>query len=93
MRVMRLNRRRRSRVTAAHVVATTDEPERPEIADNERELASRENDGLHVVLVWDPRKDAVAVSLADRRDGWRFRFPVDAARALDAFHHPFVYAP
>jgi hypothetical protein len=90
---MRLSRKRRPRVMPAHAAAVTDEPDRPEVTDDERELASRENDGLHVVLLWNPREDAVAVSVADRRDGWRFRFPVDAARALDAFHHPFVYAP
>ena len=31
-----------------------------------RELAARENDGIHVLLLWHPRQDAVTVS---RRGG------------------------
>lgn len=93
MRVMRLSRRR-LRSVPAHVVASADGPERPEGAlSPERELASRSNDGLHVVLLWDPRDGAVAISVADRREGRRFRFAVEASRALDAFRHPFAYAP
>jgi hypothetical protein len=92
MRIMQLGKRRRS--LPAHVVASSDEPARPEGAVGaERELASRENDGLHIVLLWDPRDDAVAISVADRREGHRIRFRVEASRALDAFRHPFAYAP
>jgi hypothetical protein len=90
MRVMRLPRKRRDHAGPAHAVAFRDEPERP---GTERELATRENDGLRVALLWDPLADAVSVTVADRRDGRHFRFAVEAARALDAFHHPFVYAP
>jgi hypothetical protein len=57
-----------------------------------RELASRESDGLAVVLLWHPRPDAVTVSVADSRTGVRFEVLVDRERALDAFYHPFVYA-
>jgi hypothetical protein len=46
-----------------------------------RELASRTSDDLEVTLWWDPRIDAVAVSVWDwKRD-----------RALDVFYHPFSY--
>jgi hypothetical protein len=57
-----------------------------------RELASRENDGLAVLLLWHPWKDAVTVSVADSRTGDRFELAVDRERALDAFYHPFAYA-
>jgi hypothetical protein len=57
-----------------------------------RELAVREDDGLAVVLLWDPCEDAVTVSVADGRTGDHFEIAVDRRRALDAFYHPFAYA-
>ena len=57
-----------------------------------RELASRESDGIAVVLLWHPREDAVTVSVDDSRTGDRFRLRVDRTCALDAFYHPFAYA-
>ena len=45
-----------------------------------RELAARESDGIHVLLV------------EDTRLGDRFRIAVAPERALDAFYHPFAYA-
>jgi hypothetical protein len=65
--------------------ATTDPKE-------SRELASRENNGLAVRLVWHPDDDAVTVSVTDSRTGDRFQLAVDRKRALDAFYHPFAYA-
>jgi hypothetical protein len=94
MRAMRLRPRRRTHAAPAHASALRDEPEHPEPDQGpERELATRESDGLHVALLWDPRDDAVSVAVADRREGRVLRFVVDATRALDAFNHPFVYAP
>jgi hypothetical protein len=57
-----------------------------------RELAARESDGLHVVLLWHPRENALTVSVEDARLGDRFHLAVAAERALDAFYHPFAYA-
>jgi hypothetical protein len=57
-----------------------------------RELAARESDGIHVQLLWHPRRDAVTVSVADSRDGRHFDFAVARDRALQAFYHPFAYA-
>jgi hypothetical protein len=57
-----------------------------------RELAARESDGIHVLLLWHPRSDAVTVSVDDTRTGQYFELPVERDRALDAFHHPFAYA-
>jgi hypothetical protein len=59
---------------------------------NTRELAARESNGLHVVLLWHPREDALTVSLEDDRLGDRFQLAVAPDRALDAFYHPFAYA-
>jgi hypothetical protein len=57
-----------------------------------RELAARESDGLHVLLLWHPRKDELTVSVEDTRAGDRFQLAVARERALDAFYHPFAYA-
>jgi len=57
-----------------------------------RELAARESDGIHVLLLWHPREDAVTVSVEDDRGGDRFELAVAADQALDAFYHPFAYA-
>jgi hypothetical protein len=57
-----------------------------------RELAARESDGVHVVLLWHPDADAVTVSVEDARVGDRFHIAVAPDRALDAFYHPFAYA-
>jgi hypothetical protein len=57
-----------------------------------RELAARESDGLHVLLLWDPSDDALTVSVEDSRVGDRFQLAVAPDQALDAFYHPFAYA-
>jgi len=59
---------------------------------NTRELAARENDGLHVLLLWHPREDELTVSVEDTRAGESFLLPVARDCALDAFYHPFAYA-
>jgi hypothetical protein len=57
-----------------------------------RELATRQSQGLSVVLRWHPREDAVTVSVDDAKTGDRFEIAVDRTRALDAFYHPYAYA-
>ena len=57
-----------------------------------RELASREGDGVHVQLLWDPQDNTLTVSVEDARVGERFEFAVERDRGLDAFYHPFAYA-
>jgi hypothetical protein len=57
-----------------------------------RELAARENDGIHVLLLWHPDEDALTVSVEDARVGDRFHIAVARDQALDAFYHPFAYA-
>jgi hypothetical protein len=60
--------------------------------DHTRELAARESDGLHVLLLWHPRANALTVEVEDARIGDGFQFAVEPERALDAFYHPFAYA-
>ena len=57
-----------------------------------RELAARDTDGIHVLLLWHPDENALTVSVEDARVGDRFQLAVAPDRALDAFYHPFAYA-
>ena len=57
-----------------------------------RELASRTSDDLEVTLWWDPRINAIAVSVWDWKRGTHFELAVGSDRAMDVFHHPFAYA-
>jgi hypothetical protein len=57
-----------------------------------RELAARESDGIHVLLLWHPRENAMTVEVEDARIGDCFQLAVAPERALDAFYHPFAYA-
>jgi hypothetical protein len=57
-----------------------------------RELAARESDGVHVLLLWHPRENAVSVAVEDARAGRQFEIAVAPDCALDAFYHPYAYA-
>jgi hypothetical protein len=61
-------------------------------ADDWRELAARENDGLEIRLVWSKATGRVRVSVLDAKDGDSFELDVRRADALSAFYHPFAYA-
>ena len=50
-----------------------------------RELAARESDGIHVLLLWHPNDNALTVSVEDARVGDRFQLAVAPDRALDDF--------
>jgi hypothetical protein len=56
-----------------------------------RELAHRSGDGLEIWLLWDPRDDSLSVRVKDTREGAVFDIPVEDARPLDVFEHPFAY--
>ena len=58
-----------------------------------RELAMRKDGGLTVVLRWHPFENVVSLKVSDANSGDRFEFAVEGRRALDAFRHPFAYAP
>jgi hypothetical protein len=57
-----------------------------------KELAYRNQNGLEVTLLWDPRSNEVAVEVIDHLDDSGFRLPIAGHLALDAFHHPYAYA-
>jgi hypothetical protein len=61
-------------------------------SDSMRELAYREGDGLEVRLLWDERRDRLAVSVFDWKTGDCFALEAARDRALDVFDHPFSYA-
>jgi hypothetical protein len=57
-----------------------------------RELASRESDGMRVLLLWHPWNDTLTVSVDDLASRDRIELAVERDRGLDAFYHPFAYA-
>ena len=61
-------------------------------ATHTRELAARESDGIHVLLLWHPIENALTVAVDDFRVGGSFQLAVAPDRALDAFYHPYAYA-
>lgn len=63
----------------------------PASADDWRELARRDNDGIEVSLFWSKSADRVWVVVADTRLEIDFELEVAGVDALAAFHHPFSY--
>jgi hypothetical protein len=57
-----------------------------------RELAHRQNDGLEVSLLWDPRDDSLAVLVVDERLGVTLELSVGDESPLEVFYHPFAVA-
>jgi hypothetical protein len=57
-----------------------------------KEIAHRTSDGIEVVLFWRRGDARLTVTVADERTGAYFELDVEAAQALDAFHHPYAYA-
>lgn len=57
------------------------------------ELASRENNGITVRLLWSRFTNLVTVTVADAANNDYFELVLDEyERALDVFHHPFAHA-
>ena len=57
------------------------------------ELAQRQNDGIEVTLLWSRDDDSVVVHVRHLRTGKTAELPVEPDRALEAYYHPFAYAP
>ena len=57
-----------------------------------RELAQRSADGVDVTLLWCPADDSVTVRVVDQDSHCIFEIPARPDHAMNAFHHPFVYA-
>ena len=58
-----------------------------------RELAQRQTGSVEVRLLWNAEADRVEVSLHDSATDVGFRIDVAPGDALDAFYHPYAYAP
>ena len=58
-----------------------------------RELAQRQSGTLEVLLLWHAEIDLVELSVRDRATGGGFHTEVAPGRAIDAFYHPYLYAP
>ena len=58
-----------------------------------RELAQRQSGTLQVLLLWHAQNDLVELSVRDLATGRGFHTEVAPDRAIDAFYHPYVYAP
>jgi hypothetical protein len=58
-----------------------------------RELAQRRTGSIEVRLLWDAAADRVEVSLHDSATDLGFHVDVAPGDALDAFYHPYAYAP
>jgi hypothetical protein len=56
------------------------------------ELASRENDGLAVLLLWSKATGQTKVLVVDTKLDDSFELDVPGAEALEAFNHPFAFA-
>ena len=57
------------------------------------ELAHRSMDGIEVALFWSKPSNRITIELADARIDERLEFEVANDKALDAFRHPYAYAP
>jgi hypothetical protein len=62
-------------------------------ATQRRELAHRSTDGIEVSLFWTKLDNRVTIELVDTRIDERLEFEVAREKALDAFRHPYAYAP
>ena len=58
-----------------------------------RELAQRLSGTDEIRLVWNPATDRIELSVRDVETGVGFRIAVSPCRAVDAFNHPYAYAP
>lgn len=58
-----------------------------------RELAQRQTGSVEVRLLWHAEADRVEVSVHDSVTDAGFDVDVEPGDALDAFYHPYAYAP
>jgi hypothetical protein len=58
-----------------------------------RELAQRRSGTDEILLLWRPEIDRVELFVRDVATGAGFLIEVEPCRAIDAFHHPYAYAP
>jgi hypothetical protein len=68
-------------------------PNIAKVAPPVRELAQRRSGTLEVLLLWHAHIDVVELSVRDVATGGGFHTEIAPGRAIDAFYHPYVYAP
>jgi hypothetical protein len=56
------------------------------------ELAQRENDGVHVALLWSTESDSLSVAVHDSRTSDAFELVIGEESSVDVFYHPYAYA-
>jgi hypothetical protein len=56
------------------------------------DLATRESDGLEIMLLWNEATGGVKIAVSDWKLDESFELHVAGADVLAAFHHPFAYA-
>ena len=57
------------------------------------DLAHRAANGFAVTLLWERETNEIILIVDDSCAGSVLQFAVDGGSALDAFYHPFAYAP
>jgi len=67
--------------------------EPPPRAPRTRELAARRTGTVEVRLLWHADVDRVELSVRDAATAEGFHIDVAPEEALEAFYHPYVYAP
>lgn len=60
---------------------------------NEVELMSRRSNGIEVFLMWCKETNLVSIVINDLHSEQSNAFPVPNEEAMQAFEHPFAYAP
>jgi len=58
-----------------------------------KELDSRHNDGITVQLLWSPDTDETVILVEDEKADKRLQYSIVGEKALEAFNHPFAFAP
>jgi hypothetical protein len=58
-----------------------------------RELAQRRSATDEILLLWYPEVDRVELVVRDIATGAGFLIEVEPGHAIDAFYHPYAYAP
>src|SRR5919204_7011271 len=80
------------RVNRSQVRTAMTETKAMNIETEIRELDRRRNDGIDVTMFWNSRTNTVVIAVEDEREGESFELEVQAADALQAFHHPYAFA-
>jgi hypothetical protein len=57
------------------------------------ELAHRSSDGIEISLFWNRPSDRVTIEIVEGPLAEFLEFEVAPDKALDAFRHPYAYAP